>query len=291
MFDFNKSKEILKEKLKKSRYKHSLGVVKAGLALNAHHKLKIDEDRIKCMCLLHDCCKHLEDEYYSLYKISHQLDDSILDDRFKLHAILAAIACKDEYGVNDLEIQEAIRVHTTGKLNMNVLDKLLYLADAIEENRDYPGLDNIIKMADKNLNLGVLASMDNTIGFLKEKNVKIDEETFLVREGIRRDIMQEKLDIVLKACEDKLGSNIKTIKISEKSTIADYFVIVTGGSKPQIKAITEEIEDKIREAGYDYISREGLRDGGWILIDLGDIIVHVFTEDQREFYNLEKLWD
>ncbi|MFM1515579.1 ribosome silencing factor [Helcococcus ovis] len=100
-----------------------------------------------------------------------------------------------------------------------------------------------------------------------------------------------KLDIVVKACEDKLGDNIKVISIDEKSTIADYFVIVTGKSIQQTKAISDEIEQKIEKAGFTVLGNEGFRDASWILMDLGDIIVHIFTEEQREFYNLEKLWD
>lgn len=290
-FDFKKADEKLRKKLKESRYIHTLGVVEAGLSLNEKYNLNFDEDRVACMCLLHDACKHQEKEYFKAYKDKYQLSDEVKDNQYNLHAVLASIACKEEYGVDDQEIAEAIRVHTRGKENMTDFEKLLYLADAIEKNRDYPGLEHIREMGDRNLNLGVLASMDNTILFLKEKNVVIDKETYLIRDGIRRDIMNEKLDIVIKACEDKLGENIRTINIGDKSSIADYFVIVTGGSKPQIKAITEEIEEKIEEKGYVVYGREGLRDGGWILIDLGDIIVHVFTEDQREFYNLEKLWD
>lgn len=103
--------------------------------------------------------------------------------------------------------------------------------------------------------------------------------------------MQEKLEIVLKACDDKLGEDVKTIEIGDRTSLADYFVLVTGGSILQTKAIANEIEEKIEKAGYEVYGKEGLRDGGWILLDLGDIIVHVFTKDQREFYNLEKLWD
>lgn len=100
-----------------------------------------------------------------------------------------------------------------------------------------------------------------------------------------------KLDIVIKACDDKLGKDIKVIEIGEKSTIADYFVIVTANSNQQIKAISDEIEKKIEEAGFEVLANEGLRESAWILMDLGDIIVHIFNEEQREFYSLEKLWD
>lgn len=290
-FDYNKTKEKLKDILKEKRYIHTLGVVEEGLKLNKHFGLGFDDDKVKAMCLLHDACKHHEDEYYDKYKDKYDIPKDFLKDKYKLHAFLALIAAKEEYDFYDKEVLEAIRIHTTGKLNMSKLDKLLFLADAIEENRDYPGVDYIRQQGQKNLNLGVLASMDNTINFLKAKNAKFYDDTFKIRDNIRRDIMQEKLEIVLKACDDKLGEDIKTIEIGDKSSLGDYFVLVTGGSVLQTKAIANEIEEKIEKAGYEVYGREGMREGGWILLDLGEIIVHVFTKDQREFYNLEKLWD
>ncbi len=103
--------------------------------------------------------------------------------------------------------------------------------------------------------------------------------------------MNKKLDLVVRACEDKKGQDINVIDLKGKTTIADYFVIVTANSGQQIKAISEEIEEKIKEAGFEVNRVEGLRDSAWLLMDLGDIIVHIFSEEQREFYDLEKLWD
>lgn len=290
-FDYKASKKALKGILKESRYIHTLGVVEEGLKLNKHFNLWFDEERVKAMCLLHDACKNHEQEYYEKYKDQFNIPEDFLRDKYKLHAYLATIVGKLEYGCDDEEILEAIRIHTTGKMNMSNLEKLLYLADAIEENRDYPGVKNIRKQGYKNLNLGVLASMNNTISFLEHKGAKFYDDTYQIRDNIRRDIMQEKLEIVLKACDDKLGEDIKTIEIGDKSSLGDYFVLVTGGSILQTKAIANEIEEKIEDAGYEVYGKEGLRDGGWILLDLGDIIVHIFTKNQREFYNLEKLWD
>lgn len=100
-----------------------------------------------------------------------------------------------------------------------------------------------------------------------------------------------KLDVVLKAIDSKLGENVKVIDIEEKTTIADCFVIVTGQSINQTRAIADEIEFKLKKEGIEVLSSEGFRDASWILMDLGDIIVHIFTQQQREFYDLEKLWD
>jgi len=80
------------------------------------------------------------------------------------------------------------------------------------------------------------------------------------------------------------------IDISGKTIIADKFVIVTGRSKVQTRAIADSIAEKIKAAGMRVGRIEGHADGNWILLDLGNVVVHVFTPEQRAFYNLERLW-
>lgn len=105
--------------------------------------------------------------------------------------------------------------------------------------------------------------------------------------------LEEKLNIVTKACEEKKGIDVRVLNISNLTTIADYFVIVSGNSSAQAMAIADEIEKKVLD-GEDPakvgFSKEGYRGGRWILLDLGDIIVHVFHKEEREFYDLERLW-
>lgn len=289
-FSFDDIKSDLEKRLKKKRYLHTLSVVEEGLSLNDALKLGFEYEKVALACLLHDSAKNNEKEYFELFKEKYGLNEDIFETFYDVHAKLAPIVSNEIYGCSDPQILEAIRVHTKGKINMSKFDKLIYLADAIDATRDYEGVENIREKAYKNLNLGVLASMDNTIGYVGN-NKYIDKETIEIREGVRRDIMQDKLQIVIKACEDKIAEDVKTIEIGEKTSIADYFVIATGGSILQTQAIANEVEEKVEKAGYEVISKEGFRDGSWILIDLGDIIVHVFTKEQREFYNLEKLWD
>jgi ribosome-associated protein len=102
--------------------------------------------------------------------------------------------------------------------------------------------------------------------------------------------LEKKLSIITKACEDKKGNDITLLDISKFSTIADHFVIVSGNSSTQVQSIADEVEDKMVEAGYDHIEKEGYRSGRWVLLDFGDIIVHVFHREEREYYNLERLW-
>ncbi len=102
--------------------------------------------------------------------------------------------------------------------------------------------------------------------------------------------LENKLSIITKACEDKKGIDIKVLNISKLTPIADYFVIVSGNSSTQVMAIADEIEDKMLRAGAEEVIKEGYQSGRWILLDFNDIIVHVFHKEDREFYNLERLW-
>ncbi len=89
---------------------------------------------------------------------------------------------------------------------------------------------------------------------------------------------------------NKLGSDIKVIEITDVSVLADYMVIATGRSSTQVKALADEVEFKMDELGYSVSHVEGYRSNSWILLDYVDIIVNVFNEEARDFYDLERLW-
>mgnify|MGYP005764953449 FL=1 len=92
-----------------------------------------------------------------------------------------------------------------------------------------------------------------------------------------------------RALDEKKGRDIRIIRISDISVIADYFVIVDGGSSSQVNALVDNVEEKMHLAGYAMKQREG-RDGTWVLLDYGDVIVHVFDSENRSFYNLGHIW-
>ena len=92
------------------------------------------------------------------------------------------------------------------------------------------------------------------------------------------------------AADDKLATTVVGIDVSEQLALTDVFVIVSGSSERQVGSIVDEVEDKLREQGAKPLRREGERDGRWVLLDFGDIVVHVQHDDEREFYELERLW-
>lgn len=92
------------------------------------------------------------------------------------------------------------------------------------------------------------------------------------------------------AALDKKGEELTVLDVGERTILADTFVIVTGRSKIQTRAIADAIVEAAKHDGHALSRIEGYADGTWILIDLGNVIVHVFTPEQRTFYNLERLW-
>jgi ribosome-associated protein len=92
------------------------------------------------------------------------------------------------------------------------------------------------------------------------------------------------------AADEKKARNIVTLEIAQLSTIADYFVICGAGSSVQAQAIADNIQEQMQKEGYRLRHIEGYRKANWILLDYGDVVAHVFQEEDRRFYNLEQLW-
>ena len=94
----------------------------------------------------------------------------------------------------------------------------------------------------------------------------------------------------VKILDSKIASDIKMLKIDQKTIIADYFVICTGNSSTQVKTLADEVEYQLGVGGVPYVKLEGNDSDEWKIIDCHDVIVHVFSNDARNFYKLEKLW-
>ena len=98
------------------------------------------------------------------------------------------------------------------------------------------------------------------------------------------------VEAAARAASDKLAQQIVAFDVSEQLAISDAFVLASASNDRQVKSIVDEIEDRLRDIGAKPLRREGERDGRWVLIDYGEIIVHVQHEEEREFYALERLW-
>lgn len=98
------------------------------------------------------------------------------------------------------------------------------------------------------------------------------------------------VQIVYRALDSKKGENIKIIDISNVSVVADYFIIANGSNQNQVQALVDQVQEELYRVGYEPKQIEGYRTGSWILMDYGDIIVHVFSKEDRLFYDLERIW-
>lgn len=172
---------LLLEDTGEHRLNHTLRVVDEAKKLARYHK--VDIDKASKAALLHDCAKFLDKN--KLLKMASDFD-IILDDIMKaspelIHAPLGAKIAKFKYNIDDKDIINAIRYHTTGRENMSKLEKIIYLADYIEPYRKFIGVENVRQLAYQDLDKSILVAMDQTIGFLVKNNRLISPDTIEAR--------------------------------------------------------------------------------------------------------------
>lgn len=96
--------------------------------------------------------------------------------------------------------------------------------------------------------------------------------------------------LIAEAMEDKKARDVSILQIEELTSITDFFVISNGGSRAQTQAIADNVDEKLTKAGVQLLRKEGYQEGRWILLDFGVVIAHIFQDEDRLFYNLERLW-
>lgn len=96
--------------------------------------------------------------------------------------------------------------------------------------------------------------------------------------------------IAYQALDEKKGEDIKIINLEGISVLVDYFIIANGTNSSQVQALVDNVEEELHKAGYSLKQREGYSNGNWVLLDFGDIIVHIFDRENRLFYDLERIW-
>jgi ribosome-associated protein len=121
------------------------------------------------------------------------------------------------------------------------------------------------------------------------KNVSVHYEIGAFVEGVLLDSAQL-ARVAADVASDKKASDVMILDIQEVTTFADYFVICSGNSSRQINAVADAIEEELDKQGARLLHREGTADAGWVLLDFGDVIVHVFGAKEREYYRLERVW-
>lgn len=173
----DKALAIVEKQLKKPRYEHTIRVMDTSIRLAKQYGA--DEKKAELASIFHDYAKYRPLEEMKRWIESERLPKDLLDYHHELwHGPVGALMVKREVGISDPEILHAITVHTTGCVGMSVLDKVVFLADYIEPGRAFPGVDDVRKVSENNLDKACWMASRNTINMLVSLNRKVYPDTF-----------------------------------------------------------------------------------------------------------------
>lgn len=190
--DFYKNE--LKKQVNDKRFFHSLEV--ANIARELAIRFGADPEKSEIVGILHDYSKDLDKkELARIIQSSNKLPKDLLAYNDELwHGPVASLIIEDEFNITDEEIINSIRYHTSGRRNMSLIEKIICLADYIEPNRQFEGVDKIRILAEKDLDMALLATLDGTIRFLLEKKMKIYNLTLEARNCLIDEIVKKQED-------------------------------------------------------------------------------------------------
>ena len=181
--DIEKLKEDLKIVLSDSRYNHSISVMNMCEALASKYSANVK--KAKLIGLMHDMAKDMTKEEKMQYVKNNNIECSLIEEKIVeiLHGKIAADICKKRYQF-DKEMCTAIKYHTTGKENMTLLEKILFIADKIDETRNYEGVEELRKLAFEDLDKAILKNINDTLIINIQKNKLILEESIKTRNNL-----------------------------------------------------------------------------------------------------------
>ncbi len=181
-FDRQALLEKIRVAMKPARFQHVLGVEQAALALADRYGC--DPKKASLAALLHDYAKEVEDQVFLDLIAKYDLDRDLLNwDNNIWHGVVGAYKIAEDFGLKDEEIFQAIQRHTIGAGQMTLLDKVLYVADYIEPNRDFPGVDEARRIAKESLDKAVAYETAQTISYLAKKGIPIYPQTLETYNG------------------------------------------------------------------------------------------------------------
>ncbi len=180
MLNYNLMREMVKAHLKKSRYLHTLGVIEVAEKLALVYNINVNDAKVAA--LLHDYCKYSSDkEILDTINDYYDINEVIINRPNLGHGFLASIIIKKEFEVSNNDIINAVANHTFGRKGMTKLEKLIYLADSIEPNRNYRGVESLRKLAFEDLDQAVLQACENTLLYEINKSSLIHPMTIEMR--------------------------------------------------------------------------------------------------------------
>ncbi|WP_078379626.1 bis(5'-nucleosyl)-tetraphosphatase (symmetrical) YqeK [Sutcliffiella halmapala] len=168
---------IVQKQLTERRYLHTVGVMETSIQLAQLYK--VDEEKAVLAAIFHDYAKFRDKEEMRRIILDQSMPQDLLAHHDELwHAPVGAYLVETEVGLTDKDVLEAIKCHTSGKINMTPLDKVLYVADYIEPSRDFPGVEQVRETAKTSLDIAVIQAMKNTISYLLTRNQPVYPDTF-----------------------------------------------------------------------------------------------------------------
>ncbi|UUZ85455.1 bis(5'-nucleosyl)-tetraphosphatase (symmetrical) YqeK [Paenibacillus sp. P26] len=181
--------ESVRSQMPAKRWEHTEGVMATAVLLAKRYGA--DPVKAELAAILHDVCKYWPVEEQARVIRENGLPQDLLDyDKELWHAHAGAFVARNRYGIDDEEVLDAIRYHTSGRERMTPLDKVVCLADYIEPGRDFPGVHNIREIAEHSLEGALVAGFDGTIRFLLDKGRRIYPLTVLSRNGLLTELQQ-----------------------------------------------------------------------------------------------------
>jgi predicted HD superfamily hydrolase involved in NAD metabolism len=168
--------QTVKVQLTDHRYQHTIGVMETAIDLAKRYG--VDVKKAELSAIFHDYAKFRPKDEMKQIIINQGMEQQLLEFNSELwHAPVGAFLIEKEVGLNDEEILDAIRYHTSGRVGMSLLDKIIYLADYIEPGRRFPGVDEVRDLAKDNLNQALIQALKNSIQFLMKKNQPVYPDT------------------------------------------------------------------------------------------------------------------
>lgn len=266
------------------RFKHSLNVAKRAVEIVEENNLDIDKEKIYIAGLIHDYAKFLTmEDFYNVVN-EFNLDSNILEMNFKvLHSILGPYVIRKELGIEDEEILRAVEFHTTGKANMDLFTEVLFVADFTEVGRE--GVEEVRKVAKTDLKKAVAMILDFKINKSIMKNSKLHYNTIKAFDYYKEylDDDDTKIDKIIKAMDHNLIKDTVVYNMKKKTPLFDYMIVTTALSRQQMEAAVNYLRDEFMINGIEM-------GDAWTLVDLHDVIVQIFLEDERERFALDKLF-
>jgi predicted HD superfamily hydrolase involved in NAD metabolism len=171
----DKIDEYMEYELTEKRIRHTEGVVETAVALAK--KLGADPDKALIAAKCHDICRKWDDERMNAFVTLNQLGDAYIDNINLSHSKAAAHVAKVAFGISDEDILNAISYHTTGRAGMSLLEKIIFIADATEPNRDYPGVEALREALEEDIDKACLLSLQGTRDYVLSQKKYLDDDT------------------------------------------------------------------------------------------------------------------